>query len=66
MGYAVTVKMVKFDIEIDFATGGDIQRQDFRLDFEGDDIHDQGQISMRGPSTLPLHPGKTSEASFGP
>jgi len=34
-------KRVKFDFEIDFSNGGEIQGQDFRLDIEGDDISDE-------------------------
>lgn len=34
-------KRVKFDFEIDFTNGGEIQGQDFRLDIEGDDISDK-------------------------
>src|SRR5690606_11897351 len=34
-------KGVKFDFEIVFTNGGGIQRQDFRLDIDGDDITDQ-------------------------
>ncbi len=31
---------VQFDFEIDFANGGGIQGQDFRLDVDGEDIDD--------------------------
>jgi arylformamidase len=31
---------VQFDFEIDFANGGGIQGQDFRLDIDGEDIDD--------------------------
>jgi arylformamidase len=31
---------VRFDFEIDFANGGGIQGQDFRLDIDGEDIDD--------------------------
>ena len=34
-------KRVKFDFEIDFMNGGNIQGQGFRLDIERDDISDQ-------------------------
>jgi len=34
-------KRVKFDFEIEFANGGGIQAQDFRLDIDGEDISDQ-------------------------
>jgi arylformamidase len=37
----MTDKRVQFDFEIDFANGGGIQGQAFRLDIEGDDITDQ-------------------------
>jgi arylformamidase len=37
----VTDKRVCFDFEIDFANGGGIQGQDFRLDIDGDDIPDK-------------------------
>jgi len=33
-------KRVKFAFEVDFANGGGLQGQDFRLDIEGDDISD--------------------------
>jgi arylformamidase len=33
-------RRVQFDFEIDFANGGGIQGQDFRLDIEGEDIDD--------------------------
>ena len=34
-------KRVVFDFEIEFANGGGVQGQDFRLDVDGDDIDDQ-------------------------
>jgi len=34
-------KRVKFDFEVDFANGGGLQGQDFRLDLAGDDISDE-------------------------
>jgi arylformamidase len=34
-------KRVKFDFEVDFLNGGGLQGQDFRLDLQGDDIHEQ-------------------------
>jgi kynurenine formamidase len=33
-------KRVKFDFEVEFANGGGLQGQDFRLDIDGDDISD--------------------------
>ncbi len=35
---ATVDKRVKFDFEVDFANGGGLQGQDFRLDVDGDDI----------------------------
>ena len=40
MRNVIAEKRVKFDFEIDFANGGGIQGQDFRLDIEGEDISD--------------------------
>lgn len=37
----ITDKRVQFDFEIDFANGGGIQGQEFRLDIHGDDISNQ-------------------------
>jgi arylformamidase len=36
-----TNRRVKFDFEIDFSNGGDLQGQGFRLDIEGEDISDE-------------------------
>lgn len=37
----MTEKRVCFDFEVDFANGGGLQGQDFRLDIDGDDITDE-------------------------
>lgn len=34
-------RRVKFDFEVEFANGGGIQGQDFRLDIDGEDIDDR-------------------------
>jgi hypothetical protein len=34
-------RRVKFDFEIDFTNGGEIQDQDFRFDISGNDISDK-------------------------
>ena len=36
----MTQKRAVFDFEVDFANGGGLQGQDFRLDIEGDDVDD--------------------------
>jgi hypothetical protein len=36
-----TDRRVKFDFEVDFSNGGGLQRQDFRLDIEGEDISEE-------------------------
>ena len=36
-----TDRRVKFDFEVDFSNGGDLQGQDFRLDIEGEDISEE-------------------------
>jgi hypothetical protein len=53
-------RRVQFDFEVDFAGGGWLQGQDFKLDIEGEDISDE-ELARYVVEHMRLHLAETVE-----